>query len=41
MNVFVIAGALFLIGTVVWYVWLTNREAPKAVQPHDEPKPEA
>lgn len=30
MNVFVIAGALFLIGTVAVYTWLTRREAPKA-----------
>jgi hypothetical protein len=30
MNVFVIAGALFLIGTVAAYTWLTRREAPKA-----------
>jgi hypothetical protein len=26
MNVFVIAGALFLIGTVAAYAWLTRRE---------------
>lgn len=30
MNVFVIAGALFLIGSVAGYAWLTRREAPKA-----------
>ena len=30
MNVFVIAGALFLIGTVAGYAWLTRREIPKA-----------
>ncbi|CAG0966144.1 hypothetical protein GPROT1_01199 [Gammaproteobacteria bacterium] len=30
MNVFVIAGALFLIGTVAAYAWLTRRETPKA-----------
>jgi hypothetical protein len=30
MNVFVIAGALFLIGTVAGYAWLTRRETPKA-----------
>jgi hypothetical protein len=30
MNVFVIAGALFLIGTVTGYTWLTRREALKA-----------
>jgi hypothetical protein len=30
MNIFVIAGALFLIGTVAGYAWLTRREASKA-----------
>ena len=27
MNAFVIAGAVFLVATVGWYVWLTGREA--------------
>ncbi|MFN8595426.1 MAG: hypothetical protein U0559_04475 [Anaerolineae bacterium] len=39
MNVFVIAGALFLVGTFGWYVWLTNREA-KAAPAKEEPKAE-
>ena len=26
MNPFVIAGAVFLIATIGWYVWLTRRE---------------
>jgi hypothetical protein len=26
MNAFVIAGAVFLIVTIGWYVWLTKRE---------------
>jgi hypothetical protein len=39
MNVFVIAGALLLLGTFGWYAWLTNREA-KSAPPHDGPKPE-
>jgi hypothetical protein len=30
MNVFVIAGALFLIGTVAAYAWLTRKEKPDA-----------
>lgn len=30
MNVFVIVGVLFLIGTIAGYAWLTRREAPKA-----------
>jgi hypothetical protein len=29
MNIFVIGGALFLIGTLVWYVWYTRNEGPK------------
>lgn len=29
MNIFVIAGALFLIGTLAWYVWYTRREEQK------------
>lgn len=30
MNVFVIAGALFLIGTVAAYAWLTRKEKSDA-----------
>ena len=26
MNPFVIGGALFLIGTLIWYVWYTRHE---------------
>ena len=26
MNVFVIGGALFIIGTLAWYVWYTRHE---------------
>ena len=29
MNIFVIGGALFLIGTLVWYVRYTRNEGPK------------
>jgi hypothetical protein len=29
MNAFVIAGAVFLIASVGWYVWLTGRETKK------------
>ncbi len=29
MNVFVIGGALFLIGTLVWYAWYTRNEEQK------------
>jgi len=29
MNIFVIGGALFLIGTLAWYVWYTRHEGPK------------
>jgi len=29
MNIFVIAGALFLIGTLAWYVWYTRHEGQK------------
>ncbi len=28
LNVFVVAGALFLIGTVAVYAWLTRKEKP-------------
>ncbi len=30
MNVFVIAGVLFLIGTVAAYTWLTRKETSDA-----------
>jgi uncharacterized membrane protein len=48
LNVFVVAGALFLIGTVAGYAWLTRKEKPAAAtaQPEqavakskDEPAP--
>ena len=26
MNIFVIGGALFIIGTLAWYVWFTRHE---------------
>ncbi len=26
MNIFVIGGAAFLIGTLAWYVWYTRHE---------------
>ena len=29
MNIFVAGGALFLIGTFVWYIWYTRNEGPK------------
>ena len=29
MNIFVIGGALFIIGTLAWYVWYTRHEGPK------------
>ena len=29
MNIFVIGGALFIVGTLVWYVWYTRHEGPK------------
>jgi hypothetical protein len=29
MNIFVIGGALFIIGTLAWYVWYTRNEGPK------------
>ena len=32
MNIFVIGGALFLIGSLVWYVWYTRNEGPKKAQ---------
>jgi hypothetical protein len=32
MNIFVIGGAAFLIGTLVWYVWYTRHEGPKKTQ---------
>jgi hypothetical protein len=32
MNVFVIGGALFIIGTLAWYTWYTRNEGPKQVQ---------
>jgi hypothetical protein len=36
LNVFVVAGALFLIGTVAVYAWLTRKEKPAAVAPLPE-----
>ena len=32
MNIFVIGGALFIIGTLAWYTWYTRNEGPKKVQ---------
>ena len=32
MNIFVIGGAVFLIGSLVWYVWYTRNEGPKKAQ---------
>lgn len=29
MNVFVIGGALFIIGTLAWYTWYTRNEGQK------------
>jgi hypothetical protein len=29
MNVFVIGGALFMIGTIAWYTWYTRNEGQK------------
>ena len=29
MNIFIIGGAAFLIGTLGWYVWYTRNEGPK------------
>ena len=29
MNVFVIGGALFIIGTLGWYTWYTRNEGQK------------
>jgi hypothetical protein len=29
LNVFVVAGALFLIGSVAVYAWRTRKETPK------------
>jgi hypothetical protein len=29
MNIFVIGGAAFLIGTLAWYVWYTRHEGVK------------
>ena len=29
MNVFVIGGALFVIGTLAWYTWYTRNEGQK------------
>jgi hypothetical protein len=29
MNVFVIGGALFIIGTLTWYTWYTRNEGQK------------
>jgi hypothetical protein len=29
MNIFVIGGAVFLIGSLAWYVWYTRNEGPK------------
>ena len=29
MNIFVIGGALFIIGTLTWYVWYTRNEGSK------------
>jgi hypothetical protein len=29
MNIFVIGGALSIIGTLAWYVWYTRNEGPK------------
>jgi hypothetical protein len=29
MNIFVIGGAAFLIGTLMWYVWYTRNEGQK------------
>lgn len=26
MNIFIIGGALFIIGTLVWYTWYTRNE---------------
>ena len=47
LNVFVIAGALFLIGSVAVYAWRTRHEKPVAaaqpaqnvVKSQDEPAP--
>jgi hypothetical protein len=32
MNIFVIGGALFIIGTLAWYTWYTRNEGPKKTQ---------
>jgi hypothetical protein len=29
MNIFVIGGAAFLIGTLAWYIWYTRNEGVK------------
>jgi hypothetical protein len=29
MNIFVIGGALFIIGALAWYVWYTRNEEQK------------
>ena len=29
MNIFVIGGALFIIGTLAWYAWYTRNEGQK------------
>ena len=44
MNIFVIAGGVFLIGTIGWYAWLTHREGkalPKPQTPPAEPQAKA
>jgi len=32
MNIFVISGALFMIGALAWYTWYTRNEGPKKVK---------
>ncbi len=32
MNIFVIAGALSIIGALAWYVWYTRNEGPKKIE---------
>ena len=32
MNIFVIGGALFIIGALAWYTWYTRNEGTKKVQ---------
>ena len=29
MNIFIIGGALFLIGALAWYMWYTRNEGQK------------